>query len=450
MSIWNRYKQIIKTNFQLETIPVNDILYWKTRFFANAIIFTMPLSLIAYLPGVYYSWSLELYSLVAVDTITVFLIFVIGFHPSLPLLVRKSLFLFCIYFIACTLIFLIGTTGPGLLYMLAAAYFCILIFPNKFAFYPSVINLILCLLVGVLITLDIFPWRNSSSHNVSEWFAVTSNLVFLSFVSSALIPRIFSSLERALNKEQAMRLERDQQNQLLHETLMELKQKNRELEQFAFIASHDLQEPLRMISGFLAQIEKKYGHLLDEKGHQYIYFASDGAKRMKQIILDLLEYSRIDKSRSTPEQIDIGQLVNEIILLQAKMIEEKSASIHAENLPVVYHYRSPLFQVLQNLISNALKYSHAERKPEITVSAEWREPVWVISVKDNGIGIDPAYFDKIFILFERLNAKHEYGGTGMGLAIVKKVIENLKEKIWVESETGKGSVFYFTLEPVAV
>lgn len=448
MGIWKRYKQHIKNNFCLDQIPINDIYYWKTRLFANAIIYTLPLSLIAYIPGVYYSWRLGLYSLVLIDTLAVLLIFLIGFLPTLSLQLRKALFVFCVYFIAVTFVWLIGTSGPGLLYMLAASYFCILIFPNQYAFYPAFINLAICLLTAIIISMNILPWKESPTHNVSEWFAVCTNLIFLGFISSALIPRVFNSLDRALRMEQEMRIERDRQNLMLEKTLEDLKVKNQELEQFAFIASHDLQEPLRMITSFLGQIEKKYGDILDDKGRQYIYFASDGAKRMRQIILDLLEYSRIDQTQFKPEFVDIGLLMDEICILHSKTIEEKSASIHYQDLPVIHHYRAPLFQVLQNLISNALKYSHPDRKPDITVSAIWKDKAWVISVQDNGIGIEHAYFDKIFVLFERLHSKHEYGGTGMGLAIVKKVMDSLQERIWVESENGQGAIFHFTIEPI--
>jgi len=169
---------------------------------------------------------------------------------------------------------------------------------------------------------------------------------------------------------------------------------------------------------------------------------------MRQIILDLLEYSRIDQARFKSEFVDLGLLMDEICVLHSKVIEEKSAMIHYQDLPVIHHYRAPLFQVLQNLISNALKYSHPDRNPDITVSAIWRDKAWIISVQDNGIGIEPAYFDKIFVLFERLHSKHEYGGTGMGLAIVKKVMDSLQERIWVESENGQGAVFHFTIEPI--
>lgn len=215
MGIWKRYKQHIKNNFCLDQIPINDIQYWKTRLFANAIIYILPLSLIAYIPGVYYSWHLGLYSLVLIDTLAVLIIFLIGFLPTLSLQLRKALFVFCVYFIAVTFVWLIGTSGPGLLYMLAASYFCILIFPNKYAFYPAFINLAICLLTAIIISMNILPWRESPTHNVSEWIAVCTNLIFLGFISSALIPRVFNSLDQALRMEQEIRMERDRQNLML-------------------------------------------------------------------------------------------------------------------------------------------------------------------------------------------------------------------------------------------
>lgn len=445
MSLWLKYKNKVRANFRLEATASTDITYWRNRFFSNTIIYAIPFSLIAYIPGVYYSWVLGLTHLVVIDTVTVLLLVAIGFVPQLSLIQRKALFIFLIYFLAANLLYLIGPVGPGLLYMLGASFFSIIIFPNRYSFYPSFINIVICALVACVIPYDLFPWHNAPEHSVWLWIAVTSNLIFLSLVSAALIPRVFNSLERALRKEQEMRIERDQQNQLLEATLKELKQKNKDLEQFALVASHDLQEPLRMITGFLTQLNKKYGHQLDATAHQYIDFASDGAKRMRQIIQDLLEYARIDHSKATLEKIDVNQLIDEIRILQRKVIEEKSATIHTSNLPIVENYRVPLLQIFHNLIANALKYSKADRPIEVNITATESPTEWIFSVQDNGIGIDPKNFDKIFILFERLHGRSEYSGTGMGLAIVKKVIENLKEKIWVTSEPDKGATFYFSI-----
>ncbi|MCA2536323.1 MAG: PAS domain S-box protein, partial [Microcystis sp. M57BS1] len=225
----------------------------------------------------------------------------------------------------------------------------------------------------------------------------------------------------------------------------ELAVSNLELEQFAFVASHDLQEPLRMITSFLTQLDNKYNDILDEKAKKYIFFAVDGAKRMRQIIMDLLEYSRVGRIESALEEIDLVVLISEIEILLQKKVKEKNASIYYHNLPVIYSYKSPIRQVFQNLISNALKYSKVVIPVEIVIKCSAEKEYWKFSVADNGIGIHSEYFDKIFLLFQRLHARSEYSGTGIGLTVSKKIIDNLGGEIWVESEEGKGSIFYFTL-----
>lgn len=237
-----------------------------------------------------------------------------------------------------------------------------------------------------------------------------------------------------------------QLNENLEQHAKELAISNSELEQFAFVTSHDLQEPLRMISSFLTQLERKYGDQLDEKAHQYIHFAVDGAKRMRQIILDLLEFSTIGKSVDLKESIEIDEIVEETCLLHRKAIEETSAVIRKENLPVIKAQRVVISQIFQNLIGNAIKYGKKGVPPEIVISAKESKKEWIFSIKDNGIGIDEEYFDKIFTIFQKLHTKEQYEGTGMGLAITKKSIENLGGKIWVESTPGEGSNFLFSIK----
>jgi PAS domain S-box-containing protein len=238
-------------------------------------------------------------------------------------------------------------------------------------------------------------------------------------------------------------------NESLQKNAKELAVSNAELEQFAYVASHDLQEPLRMITSFLNLVVKMYGELLDEKGKQYIHFAVDGAKRMRQIILDLLEFSRVGRKENSKEKVVVNDLIKEIILLYHKQIEETGAVIQYTNLPSPDSYKAPLRQVFQNLIGNAIKYCHAEITPVIDISCTETEDYWQFAVKDNGIGIEAEFTEKIFIIFQRLHNQDEYSGTGMGLAICKKIIENLEGKIWVVSEEGKGSTFFFTIKKIS-
>ncbi|AEI47414.1 PAS domain S-box protein [Runella slithyformis] len=234
-------------------------------------------------------------------------------------------------------------------------------------------------------------------------------------------------------------------NETLNVRAKELALSNAELEQFAYVASHDLQEPLRMVTGFLTQLDKKYGDSLDAKAKQYIAFAVDGAKRMRQIILDLLDFSRVGKTVNTIEDVSIKALTDEVCQLQSTLIEESKAVFHCHHLPTIRTYRAPLFQVFQNLIGNALKYRKEGIPPEIVIQATENPAEWLFSIRDNGIGIREEYFEKIFVIFQRLHNKEKYSGTGIGLSIVKKIIENLGGRIWLESEPDRGSTFYFTI-----
>jgi len=234
-------------------------------------------------------------------------------------------------------------------------------------------------------------------------------------------------------------------NNSLQQHTLELVRSNEELEQFAFVASHDLQEPLRMISSFMDILQRKYGNQLDEKAHQYIHFATDGAKRMKQIILDLLDYSRSNKLTDGKAAIDMNEVLSEFKQLRRKLISEKSALIKNNNLPTLFTYKAAITQILHCLLDNALKYSKEGKPPIVDLNAEENENEWKFSVKDNGIGIDPQFYDKIFIIFQRLHNKDQYSGTGIGLSIAKRHVEFLGGQIWLESAPEEDTIFYFTI-----
>lgn len=234
-------------------------------------------------------------------------------------------------------------------------------------------------------------------------------------------------------------------NEKLSKHTRELAMSNSELEQFAFLTSHDLQEPLRMITSFMELLQKNYGKQLDEKAHQYIGFALDGAKKMRQVILDLLDFSRVGKIEDKPVPVDLTVLMNYVTQLHRRTIKQKAATIHYSNLPEIISYRGPLIQVIQNLVGNALKFSRTGIAPVVTIECHEKEKEWEFSVKDNGIGIPENRQEEIFYIFNRLHTPDEYAGTGMGLAIAKKIVENLGGEIRVESEEGTGSTFYFTL-----
>lgn len=220
---------------------------------------------------------------------------------------------------------------------------------------------------------------------------------------------------------------------------------NRDLEQFAYVASHDLQEPLRMVTSFLSRLEEKYENELDEKAKQYIFFAVDGAKRMRQIILDLLEFSRVGRNLGKIKRIDVNEILKDVEALLKERIEQTQAVIQKEELPEIMCTELEIRQVLYNLIDNALKYCKDDEPPEIKISCQDEGEKFCFSVSDNGIGIDTLYFQKVFTIFRRLHQQREYSGTGIGLAITKKIIDNLGGKIWLKSKIEVGTTFYFTI-----
>ena len=224
----------------------------------------------------------------------------------------------------------------------------------------------------------------------------------------------------------------------------ELRHSNAELQQFAYLSSHDLQEPLRMMVSYISLLEKKYRNDLDPVALEYINNALEGGTRMRQLIDHLLEYSRIETKAKPFTPVDMKEIMETTIKVLKVPIDECKADIYIEPMPKILADGSQLQQVMQNLISNSLKF-HGPERPMVHISAREGKEEWTFSVKDNGIGLNTVYADKIFQMFQRLHTKDKYAGTGVGLAIVKKIVERHGGRIWVESEEGKGATFLFTI-----
>jgi signal transduction histidine kinase len=230
----------------------------------------------------------------------------------------------------------------------------------------------------------------------------------------------------------------------LEERTRQLEHSNKELEQFAYIASHDLQEPLRMVASYTQLLAKRYQGQLDEKADRYIAYAVDGAKRMQQLITDLLAFSRVTTQARELIPTDCQSVLQLALTNLRVSISESGAEVTYDRLPTALAEGAQLTQVFQNLIGNSLKF-RGDKVPHVHVSAVNDGTEWTFSVKDNGIGIDPQHAEKIFVMFQRLHTREEYPGTGIGLAIVKKIVERHRGRIWVESEVGKGTTFLFTI-----
>jgi signal transduction histidine kinase len=263
-----------------------------------------------------------------------------------------------------------------------------------------------------------------------------------------LVRQRTAELEIANRQLQEEIAEHKQTEQTLRRTAEDLVRSNRDLEQFAYVASHDLQEPLRMVTGHLQLLQRRYQGRLDAAANDFIGFAVDGATRMATLISDLLAYSRVGTAGGSFAPADCQAVLQRALGNLRSTLEDSQAVVTNDPLPVVMGEFTQLVQLFQNLLGNALKF-RSQRRPEIHVGASKHQGEWLFRVRDNGIGIEPQYFDRIFMIFQRLHGREAYGGTGIGLAICKKVVERHGGRIWVKSQPSQGSTFYFTISQVA-
>ncbi|WP_332897150.1 PAS domain S-box protein [Haladaptatus sp. CMSO5] len=275
------------------------------------------------------------------------------------------------------------------------------------------------------------PWGILGAHDTAQQSFTEEDVSFVQSVANIL----------------AEAIERHRYQDELEALIEELKESNERLEQFAYIASHDLQEPLRMVSNYLQLIERRYSDTLDEDAREFIEFAVDGAERMRAMINDLLRYSRVD-TETEPFEPTASEAVVERVLSNLQMqIEQTGIEVTVESLPTVIADRNQLEQVFQNLLSNAIKY-RSDEAPRVEIDVTERETDWLFAISDNGIGIAADRQERIFEVFRRLHSREEYPGTGIGLALCRKIVERHDGRIWVESTPGEGSTFYFTLPRV--
>ncbi len=344
---------------------------------------------------------------------------------------------------------LIRVTGKGISWILISTAFCLMAIRRLVSFGE--------LLTGHLLSIDL----------MDDAIALVTSALMLAGV--LLIPPLFHTIKQAAatlrrakddleiqvtqrteelrdaNVHLAVELdERRRTEQQLARYSQELTRSNAELEQFAYVASHDLQEPLRMVASFTQLLAKRYRGRLDQDADEFISYAVDGATRMQRLINDLLAYSRVG-TRGKPLQLrDGNDVFRQARDNLAKAIEDSGALIFTDHLPTVKGDEMQLIQLFQNLMANAIKF-HGPEPPQIQVSAAKNGREWVFAVKDNGIGIAPEHQERIFSIFQRLHQRSEYPGTGIGLAMCKKIVERHGGRIWVESQVGAGSTFYFTI-----
>lgn len=444
-NIWRRYKQTVQKNCTDPELDETQIAYWRNDLFAATVIYLIPLSVIAIIPGVYMSITTHLPILLAADFLVVTTFVVIAFNGHIRVNTKKLLLTASLYVVTVVLLYYLGSFGPGLLYLLTITIFVTLIFDIRYAVASVFINLIICLIFALIIYFNWGTGPMNIQYELNSWIAVSSNVIFMCVVTVLLIPKLFNGLQKAFDNKNQIEKELILNQAELNKSLHQLEEKNRELVDFAYTVSHDLKEPLRMIRSFMGRLKMKYEGDLDEQASKYIHFAMDGAQRMNTLIDDLLEYSRVGRLHFEKERVNLNDLIEEI--KQDFILEtgNEKPVIMNEFLPEIKAVPISIKMLFQNLISNGIKYQNGSRTPEVSISCEDTDTHWIFKVKDNGIGIPSEYYDQIFNIFKRLHSISEYSGTGMGLAICKKVVTQHGGEIWVESEVGLGSSFYFTL-----
>ena len=287
-------------------------------------------------------------------------------------------------------------------------------------------------------------WRGEMRNRAKDGSIYWVDATIVPFVNSEGKPRQYVAIRADITERKRAEEEIRQLNAELERKVEELARSNADLEQFAYVASHDLQEPLRMVAAYTQLLAERYRGQLDRNADKFIGYAREGALRMQTLIQDLLAFSRVGRNDPACGRVDCDSVMEEVLLILGPAMRESGAVVTHAALPVVWADRSQMTQVLQNLIGNAIKFRGNEA-PVISVQAEKAGAQWRFSVSDNGIGIAPEHAESIFVVFQRLHARTEYPGNGIGLAICKKIVERNGGKIWVEARAGQGSVFKFTL-----
>jgi signal transduction histidine kinase len=445
MGVWHSYKKKIERNILKETeTPIKDLSYWKDRLFTNILIYLLPVSLLALVPGVIMSFVGKIPLLALFDILTVGFFLALALFPGLSLLARKIALIILLYLLSVILLIFLGSFGPGLLYLLALTVIISLIFPLRIAMWSVACNLVVCILFVILIEMNLLPETITRVYTMGSWIAVSSNLIFFCTVIIVSIDLLFTGLQDTIFKEAQLQQQLRDGNIKLEKTLIKIEAKTEELEQFAYIASHDLQEPLKTISSLIDNLNKYYKNQLEGNGAKYLQFLAQSSERMQALIFGLLEYSRIGKERHL-ELVDCNAVVKGVKDDLAALIKETDAEIIIEPLPALYGYKIELVQLFLNLINNGLKFRKENIRPVIKIGLKETNYQYIFFVEDNGIGFDEKFGNKIFVIFQRLHLRTKYPGTGIGLAQCKKIVELHGGKIWVNSKPGKGSIFYFTI-----
>ncbi|MFN3761240.1 MAG: sensor histidine kinase [Algoriphagus aquaeductus] len=449
MDFWNRYRAFIWENIPLES-PMNSLDYWRDYLFRVMMLYLIPLSIVALIPSFFVSYLGGHLTLILFDFFAIACIGVIGFTKFLSISAKKVLLILITNALALVLMLELGSFGPGLMYLVASGVFISLLFSSKRSWLGVFSGVLVCILVGLELNYSFLYPENGEKIEWVGWLAISINVLFINGVIALVVPILFEKMQQSILARQKIEELLLGKQDDLNTLIQELEIKNSNLSQLIKGVSEDLQEPLRNILSFLGQLKRRFGQDMDPKVQLYIDFAMDGGRKMREIILGLLDLAQIGRNPEEYESFELSEVVEKVMFLQKKKIQISNARIEVDSpLPKIKTSKTYLIQALNELVSNALKFQNPEVSPKIWISCEDIGCSWKFSVSDNGLGFDCKASLDPFVVFSRLHPERETEGFGIGLALVKKISENLRGSVWAESVPGEGSVFFLKIPKAA-
>jgi signal transduction histidine kinase len=431
-----RYEQFMLGKIMPVQNSISDLEYLRNEIFFKCLLYVIPFGLLVLIPGTINAIQLQQLSIIIFSALTYVVMFVIMIPSKISIGVKKTIFTLAMYNLGFQLLFREEFFVLGILYWTIANISISLLYSKKTTIIISLLNAVICLLIGFLIATGQLRWFSNLNVDINNWLIISLNMLFLNIIISILINQLIQNLQNVIYKE----IDASKNSK---KSVHLLQAKNDELEHMTYVASHDLQEPLRMVTSFLSQLDKKYKDQLDQRGKQYIYFAMDGAYKMREVMLEILAFSKIGMNQSEQENINVKELVNEVLWMNRKLIQENNSQFIIDQFPIVYAHKILLRTLFTNLISNAVKYKSNARISIIKMSYQVEDEKHVFKITDNGIGIHPDKLEQIFLLFNRGDYKNnQVQGSGLGLAICKKITLLMDGEIQVQSKLNEGSTFY--------
>lgn len=435
----NRYEKVLLNKLLPDSSSYSELEYLRIVIFLKCIIYLLPFAIIVLIPCYFYLIALNQETMFLIDIITYFLlIFLIG-PVKINIEIKKIIFTLAMYHLSYQLLFRLDSVVYGVLYWFITNLGMILIYTKRTTIIVLTLNIFFSLIIALLLKINDPVYNLNVKITSDEWIVIAINMFFLNTIITILMNHILISLQYKISSQ-------IESGKELANMVNLLQSKNEELEHMTYVASHDLQEPLRMVTSFLSQLDNKYKEQLDQRGKQYIHFAMNGAVKMREVMLEILAFSKIGMNDSQIESINLNELVEEVLWMNRKLIQENNSQIIIDQLPIMIGHKILLRTLFTNLISNAVKYKSNARISIIKLTCTIEENEFVFKVIDNGIGIPEEKKDQIFQLFNRgdLN-KNQVQGSGIGLAICKKITLLMNGEISVTSVYNEGCTFIVRL-----